>query len=423
MAIHQLPSSPVFRTFFGPVLTSLPEASSSYICHELPDVEFLEAGVMRCLSNTESGRDFIQEHGDHGRDAGSVDLNFKALKSSRRLRHLRSVNALTVPQGSSAEDDPFATISELDGFAVYAGDGHYHGAAAHDGKRTGKDGSATKEAVGHFFLLDLRSHSLSYLTKADQTGKRKREHDMHAIKRVTFDELRGGAPKGTKVILAWDKAGIDFNFWHKAKQTSGLYFISCEKSNMKLIRCGDRDYDRGDPRNAGVVSDENVGPGGGAGAMLRRITYYDAVEKKTYVYLTTEMTLPPGVLALIYKQRWDIEKVFDELKNKLGEKKSWGTTVVAKTMQAVFLCLTHNLLILLERKLEKEEAVENSGERKRREGRKAEAIKNGATYVGVAVQRFTVRSVKFIRWLRNLVYREVPWNDAVARLREIYATF
>jgi len=28
------------------------------------------------------------------------------------------------------------------------------------------------------------------------------------------------------------------------------------------------------------------------------------------------MTLPPGILALIYKQRWDIEKVFDEFKSK-----------------------------------------------------------------------------------------------------------
>jgi hypothetical protein len=31
--------------------------------------------------------------------------------------------------------------------------------------------------------------------------------------------------KGAKVILAWEKNGIDFAFWHKVKQSSGLYFI------------------------------------------------------------------------------------------------------------------------------------------------------------------------------------------------------
>lgn len=53
-----------------------------------------------------------------------------------------------------------------------------------------------------------------------------------------------------KVILAWDKAGIDFAYWHKVKMSSGLYFISREKENMKLIQCGEREFDRDDPRNA-----------------------------------------------------------------------------------------------------------------------------------------------------------------------------
>ena len=58
---------------------------------------------------------------------------------------------------------------------------------------------------------------------------------MHLIKRSDMNLLRGHEPKGTKVILAWDKAGIDFRFWQKAKTTSGLYFISREKENMKRV--------------------------------------------------------------------------------------------------------------------------------------------------------------------------------------------
>lgn len=102
-------------------------------------------------------------------------------------------------------------------------------AAVHDPKRLDRSGTMRKEAAGHFFLLDLRTHFLSHLTGTDQSGTRKREHDMHAMKRLPVDVLRGGQPKGTKVILAWDKAGIDFNWWHKVKRSSGLYFISRQR--------------------------------------------------------------------------------------------------------------------------------------------------------------------------------------------------
>ncbi|MGK0189346.1 MAG: hypothetical protein ACI9R3_005698 [Verrucomicrobiales bacterium] len=33
-----------------------------------------------------------------------------------------------------------------------------------------------------------------------------------------------------------------------------------------------------------------------------------------------------------------------------------------------------------------------------------------------------MRSVKFVRWLRNFIYRDAPWGDALARLAKIYST-
>jgi len=319
--------------------------------------------------------------------------------------------------------DPFSAISELDGFAIYAGHGHYHAAAVHDKRRIDSKGKSRKEAAGHFFLLDLRTHFISYLTGADQSGTRKREHGMHAIKRLEINTLRGGQGKGTKVTLAKDKAGIDFAFCHKVKMSSGLYLISREKENMQLIRCGDRPFDRADHRNAGVVSDENVGPGGGAGATLRRITYIDPVEGTTYVYLTTEMTLPPGILVLIFRQRWDVEKVFDELKSKPAEKKAWGSSLTAKHTQAQLLCLTHNLMVLLAEEIRKVDRIDNTIECERKLLRMEKAQKDGANFVGTVLQRFTVRTLKFIRWLRNFVYRTTSREVAVARLRHVYTIF
>jgi hypothetical protein len=319
-------------------------------------------------------------------------------------------------------EDPFASIAELDDYAMYAGDGHYHAGAAHDQRRKSSSGVMKKPATGHFFMLNLRTHHLRHLKIAEQGGTRKSEHDMRVIKRSHTDELRGGEPKGRKVILAWDKAGIDFEHWQKVKQSAGLYFISLQKKNMKLTRCGYLKIDREDPRNAGVISDEKVSPSG-SGAMFRRITYKDPLEGTTYIYLTTEMTLQPGILTLIYKQRWDIEKVFDELKSKLGERKSWSSNTTGKTAQAQFLCLTHNLMILLENQLLRQEDLDNDRERERKAKRKEDADGKGANYVASAVQRFTVRSVKFVRWLRNFVYRKVRWDEAIDRLREIYAIF
>ena len=33
----------------------------------------------------------------------------------------------------------------------------------------------------------------------------------------------------------------------------------------------------------------------------------------------------------VYKSRWDVDKVFDEFKNKLGETKCWASTANANT--------------------------------------------------------------------------------------------
>jgi hypothetical protein len=414
------PVSAVFAQLFGPVVASFSDSKRQYDCCELTDLDFLEMGISRSLSESRTGRDFIQRHGDHGRKQISVDLFFKGLLSARRLENVRSINQALSSLMARKGADPFASMAELDDFALYAGDGHFHSGAVHDPVSETRDGVKRKLPSGHFFTLNLRNHHLDHLALAAKDAVRKGEHDMHAIKRTDTDALRGREPKGRKVILVWDKAGIDFSYWHHAKHCAGLYFLSREKENMRLIRCGDRLFDRDDPRNAGVVADENVGPGAG-GAMFRRITYLDPLTDISYTYITTEMTLPPGLLVLLYKHRWDIEKVFDELKSKLEERKSWASSPTAKTLHGQFLCLTHNLMVMLEEQILREEGVDNTCERERKNQRKQKDEKGGANFISTALQRFTVRSLKFIRWLRNFLYRNARWDLAIARLRQVYA--
>jgi hypothetical protein len=60
-----------------------------------------------------------------------------------------------------------------------------------------------------------------------------------------------------------------------------------------------------------------------------------------------------------------VEKAFDEFKNKHGETKSWGSSANAKTCQARLLCLTHNLMTLMEEKIFRETGIPNQAETQR----------------------------------------------------------
>ena len=93
-------------------------------------------------------------------------------------------------------------------------------------------------------------------------------------------------------------------------------------------------------------------------------------------------------------------------------------------MQAVFLCITHNLMMLIEAKIAAHENLSDTAEPERRRKRKEILEKAGkANYVATAIQRLTQRTLKFIRWLRNFAYQDVSWHHAVARLTRIYQVF
>jgi len=334
--------------------------------------------------------------------------------------------------------DPFAAFKCLEDFDLYAGDGHFISAASHDkaaprkspgeNKIPGRTAAftATKYATGHIYSLCLRSHGVTHLTVSDQV-ERKKEHDMRALKRQDILTLRQGAASGRKVLYVWDRAGIDFRQWCKWKE-SGIYFLSREKENMKLEIVGIHPFDRADPINQGVVSDEMVATS--VGVAVRRVIYQDPETGILYAYLTNlPPAIPPGIVALLYKSRWDVEKVFDEFKNKLGEIKSWASTANAKTCQARLLCLTHNLMTLMEERIFRETGIRNEAESKRKAQTLARRDEDSRSkgYGGLAdlqkaIQRLTQRTVKFVRWLKNHLDTTRSWPHALARLAKIYAT-
>ena len=235
--------------------------------------------------------------------------------------------------------------------------------------------------------------------------------------------MRQGAGKGRKVLWVWDKAGVNLPFWQERK-ASGIYFLSQRKAGMCLERVKERSLDLTQPINQGVQSDHLVQDR--RGILVREITYENPCDGQVYVYLTNEMTLEPGLLVLLYKTRWEIEKVFDETKTKLGEQKSWATSMTAKEMQAHFVALVHNLLLLVQDQHEAQGVV-NTAEAERKQARQEQQenklAKSGQTLplIYTVLRRFTQATFKLIRWLRVHWHRPTSLPQALLQLQCLYA--
>ncbi|MBT7068845.1 MAG: transposase [Verrucomicrobia bacterium] len=415
----------VREEFFAPLTAALRRSTCSRNCPDYTDQQHLESGVGRVIAHVVSGREWVQ-HLWMKFDIGvSVSNFFAALRSVRRLQMVHEVAQDVRAQADgliAKTDDPLAVHSELDGFAVYASDGHTHGASAHEQLRGGK-----KRPVTHIYSLNLRTHTLIPLVLATAQAGRKREHELSALKRIGGDVLRMKEPTGVRVIHVYDPAIVDYAQWHKWKQGRGIYILTLEKRNSALITIGNSQWDRDDPRNIGVVADEFVGPSNGH--MLRRITYVDPITGKRFSFLINEFTLPPGLIAFLYKLRWDVEKTFDEIKNKTYEQKAWAGNAAAKSQQALFISITHNLMRMLEMKLHHEDGITDQKNAHKRRARmtedlsKAEAAGRTPNPLVTAWHRSTQRCCQFIRWLRGCLTDSTPWREALALLRPLMAEY
>lgn len=404
--------------FFAPVDRALGKTEAGKRkCPSLSDRDHILSGIGRVMGAERSGRGWVQHVRMDWGTALSVGGFFDSLKSARRLTLVEGVAAHVRLQAdrqcAGTGADPLAKHPELKGFAVFASDGHYEKAAAHTQAVGGEI-----QPQGFFYSVNLRTHSMGLLDIARPAVKK--EHDMHALKRLTAKSLRMGEKEGVKVIVAYDPAVIDYQLWRNWK-TQGLYVVSTEKENSAAETIGLLAWDRADPRNTGVLSDEYVSTS--CGHMMRRIKYREPETGREFSFMTSEFTVPPGLLAFIYKLRWDIEKAFDEKKNKLGVVKAWATSAEAKCQQAHFVCLAHNLMLMLERLIGESEGVRDEKIEVKRAARQALAERVAAAAgrrpnpLVAGCARATERSLQFIRWLRYCLGKPRLWSLEIEALR------
>ena len=195
---------------------------------------------------------------------------------------------------------------------------------------------------------------------------------------------------------------------------------------MSLQWLESRSWDRQDPMNAGITDDRRVHTT--EGILLRVVYYTDPETGKKFRFLTNEMDLAPGAIAELYRRRWSIEKVFDEIKNRLAERQSWSSNLEGKKAQGQLVALTYNLICLSQAVLESQSQIVNAPEDRRRQERKLEIYRQArrsqreVSSLLMGALTATQCGVKFIRWLRGAMKIGATVEAAALHLRASYAS-
>lgn len=395
---------------------------------EISDARFVRLGVLRVLSQARSGRDFLQQYQESFHEDLGRSSFFSLLHSRRREQVLSELNHQLVQRATTHTQDPqsdlLSVFRQLRGRELFAVDGHFLEHACH----AQADAEGRQVAPNTLYVLCLHSGLVVNLGAVQGDGHYR--HEMPVFRRRVLQWLRRRrSGRRALPIFVADPAYVDKQFWMRMAlfEKHGALVITRTKENMEPTVFGSRAWNPHLEINRGVEADETVGFDGAC--LMRRVRYRDPETLQLYEFLTTERTLPPGLIALLYLLRWRIEKVFDTGKNKLQETKMWATGEVAREIQAHFFALTHNLLVLLRRELGqthgmREEKLEQKrvkalSQREQIAQAKGRSVPPVYRKLPAAVQL----SVQYIRTIRNGIWNQQRWARILPRLAVVLSAY
>jgi hypothetical protein len=194
-----------------------------------------------------------------------------------------------------------------------------------------------KAAVKLHTLLDLRGNIPSFIKITD--GKR---HDVRIL-----DEL---IPEpGSYYVM--DRGYLDFERLH-AFSLRLAFFVTRAKTNLRYRRVDSKPINK----TTGVRADQTIVLTGINTAehypdKLRRVRFFDVENKKKLVFLTNDFSLPPESIALLYKQRWQVELFFRWIKQHLRIKAFFGTSENAVKTQVWIAISVYVLVSIVKKRL------------------------------------------------------------------------
>jgi len=196
---------------------------------------------------------------------------------------------------------------------------------------------ATKAAIKLHLVMDIRGSIPAFF---DMTSGK--VNDVNFLDLITFE-------LGAFYIM--DRGYLDFGRLYGI-HTKGAFFITRAKSNTRM----ERRYSNPVDKTTGVRADQivfltNTPTAKRYPDTLRRIKYRDEETGKTYVFLTNNVTASAASIALLYKNRWQIELFFKWIKQHLKIKTFWGQSANAvKTQICIALC-TYLIVAILKKQL------------------------------------------------------------------------
>lgn len=140
-------------------------------------------------------------------------------------------------------------------------------------------------------------------------------------------------PKGSVVVM--DRGYVDFK-WMNMLDSNGSFFVTRSKVNMKYSVV--KSYQSDSMLESGVLKDQVITLTGESakrygGKKLRLVHVLDSTTGDEYEFLTNNMQWKPAMVAMIYKQRWQIEIFFKHLKQRLKVTSFVGTSQNAVQIQ------------------------------------------------------------------------------------------
>ncbi len=145
----------------------------------------------------------------------------------------------------------------------------------------------------------------------------------------------------------FDRGYVDFTRLYKITFLLA-YFVIRAKSNLKFKRM----YSNKSDKATGVLSDQ-IGKLTGFYVSkeypekMRRVKYFDEETQRTFVYLTNNMELSALEIALLYKNRWQVELFFKWIKQHLKVKSFWGSSENAVRIQIYCAIISYCLVAIV----------------------------------------------------------------------------
>ena len=157
-------------------------------------------------------------------------------------------------------------------------------------------------------------------------------------------------------IMAMDRAYIDYEKFEELTQR-GVIYVTKMKKSLKYTITRDVMYQTADGfmevRLQHVTFSKQLKGGDTIKHYARIVTYVDIKKRKLVSLLTNDRDSDPNEIIAIYRQRWEIELLFKQIKQNFPLKYFYGESANAIKIQIWVTLIANLLLMVMQRRLKR----------------------------------------------------------------------